>query len=253
LTSSTEELTKEVAELKASMAEATELREQEKKTNALTVEDAKAAQKAVAAATAVLTDFYKKAMTATAFVQLSRQPQWGLKMGVKMGSDEWNSLANPDYKGSGDTGHKEGMQTFGKTEKGQQAENEYGVIALLEVIQSDFANLEATTKASEAESQKAYEEFMIQSKKSQAKKERKIEMNDSDKAAAESQMQTDIADLKATQDELIAAEAYHERLVPQCIDKGMTFEERTKAREAEIASLKEALSILDSPDIVTSA
>merc|ERR1712060_692660 len=94
-----------------------------------------------------------------------------------------------------------------------------------------------------------YDEFMIQSKKSQAKKERKIEMNDSDKASAESQLQQDIADLKATQDELIAAEAYYERLVPQCFDKGMTFDERTKARESEIQSLKEALKILDSDDI----
>jgi hypothetical protein len=253
LASGTEVLTKEVAELKASMKEATEFREKEKKTNALTVEDAKAAQKAIAAATKVLADFYKKAATATAFVQLSRKPEWHLKMGVKMGSDEWNSLANPEYKGSGDTGHKEGMQTFGTTYKGQQSENEYGVLALLEVIQSDFANLEATTKAAEAESQKAYEEFMILSKKSQAKKEKKIEMNDADKAAAESQMQMDISDLKATQDELIAAEAYYERLVPQCIDKGMTFDERTKARESEMASLKEALKILDSPDMITSA
>jgi predicted nucleic acid-binding Zn-ribbon protein len=254
LTSSTETLTKEVADLVAAMKEAAELREQEKKTNAQTVEDAKAAQKAVAAATAVLKDFYKKAMTATAFVQLkATKPEWGLKLGIKMGSDEWKSLANPQYKGDGDTGHKEGMQTFGATQKGQQSENEYGVVALLEVIQSDFANLEATTLAAEAESQKAYEDFMNESKKSQAKKERKIEMNDSDKAAAESQLQTDIADLKATQDELIAAEAYYERLVPQCIDKGMTFEERTKARESEIASLKEALGILDTPDMVTSA
>jgi len=253
LASSTEALTKEVADLTAAMAEATEFREKEKKTNALTVEDAKSAQRAIAAATKVLADFYKKAATATAFLQLSRKPEWGLKMGVKMGSDEWNSLANPEYKGSGDTGHKEGMQTFGATEKGQQSENEYGVLALLEVIQSDFANLEATTKAAEAESQSSYDEFMIQSKKSKAKKDKKIAMNDADKAAAESQMQMDISDLKATQDELIAAESYYERLVPQCIDKGMTFDERTKARESEMASLKEALAILDSPDIVTSA
>ncbi|CAK0882118.1 unnamed protein product [Prorocentrum cordatum] len=141
-----------------------------------------------------------------------------------------------------------------ETYKGQQAEAEYGVLALLEVVQADFANLEADTKASEASSQKEYDQFMIQSKKSQAKKERKIEMNDSDKASAESQLQQDIADLKATQDPLIAAEAYHERLVPQCFDKGMTFDERTKARESEVASLKEALAILNSgdPDITTS-
>ena len=51
----------------------------------------------------------------------------------------------------------------------------------------------------------------------------------------------DIADLKSNQDELIAAEAYYEKLVPQCIDQGMTWEEKVKARESEIASLKEAL------------
>merc|ERR1740121_2273511 len=60
LTTGTEALTKEVAELKAAMAEATEFREKEKKTNALTVEDAKAAQKAIAAATKVLAEFYRR-------------------------------------------------------------------------------------------------------------------------------------------------------------------------------------------------
>jgi hypothetical protein len=254
LTKSTEELTKAVANLVSAMKEATELREAEHKKNLATVEDAVAAQKAIAAAVAVLKDFYAKALTATAFVQMKREknPEWGLKMGVKMGSPEWDSLANPSYGGSRDTGHKEGMQTFGEVEYGQQQEAEYGVLALLEVCQSDFANLEASTKASEAESQKAYDTFMTESKKDKAKKDRKIEMNSADKAAAESQLQQDITDLKATQDELIAAEAFYERLVPQCIDKGMTFDERTKARESEIKSLKEALSILDSDDISTS-
>merc|ERR1719242_2106051 len=116
------------------MAEATELRKKEKETNTVTVEDAQAAQKAVAAATAVLKDYYEKAATATALVQ-AKTPnprQWGLKTGVKMGSDEWNSLANPNFKGKVDTGHKEEMQTFGETYEGQQDEAEYGILALLE-------------------------------------------------------------------------------------------------------------------------
>merc|ERR1719437_339599 len=114
------------------MKEATELRESENKQNKTTIADAVAAQKAVAAATAVIKDFYKKAMTATAFVQLKREanPQWGLKMGIKMGSPEWQSLATPAYGAGGggltaagvDTGHKEGMQTFGEVEKGMQDE-----------------------------------------------------------------------------------------------------------------------------------
>jgi len=255
LADDTATLTKEVEDLVKSMAEATDLRTKEKKTNKITVKDAQAAQKAVAAATAVLKDFYEKAATATALMQ-AKTPnprQWGLKTGVKMGTDEWNALANPNFKGTVDKGHKEDMQTFGESYDGQQDEAKYGILALLEVVQSDFANLEADTTAAEEAAQKAYEDFMAESKKNQAVKEKKIEMNTADKAAAETKLQEDIADLKSTQDELLAAERYYKKLVPQCVDQGMTWEERVKARESEIASLKEALSILSQENIATSA
>merc|ERR1719316_536687 len=146
-------LSKEVADLDASVAEATKIRGEEKATNKVTVEDAKAAQKAVAAATAVLKTFYEKASLATGFLQTDvTRP--------KMGTDEWKALANPNYEGPGDAGgkigaawgHQEGMQTFGKKYTGQQDEAG-GVMAMLEVILSDFANLEADTKAAEAKAQ----------------------------------------------------------------------------------------------------
>jgi len=247
------QLTKEVEELITSMGEATALRTAEKEKNAVTVEDAKSAQTAVEAATAVLKDFYEKASTATALLQAPNPRQWGLKQGVKMGTDEWNALADPNFKGTVDTGHKDGMQTFGKTYEGQQDENEYGVLGLLEVIHSDFASLQADTEAAEAEAQKLYEDFMTESKRNKAVKEKNIKMSTADKATATSKLQEDTADLKSTQDELLAAERYYKKLVPQCIDQGMTWDERVKAREEEIASLKQALSILSSPDIATSA
>merc|ERR1712193_65462 len=78
-------------------------------------------------------------------------------------------------------------------------------MALLEVALSDFANLEADTKASEAEAVKSYEALMVETKKSKAVKSKKIEMDQADRAAAESKLQEDIAELKSTQDELIAA------------------------------------------------
>merc|ERR1719492_49503 len=118
---------------------------------------------------------------------------------------------------------------------------------MLEVIHSEFANLEADTKAAEAASQRAYDNFMVESKRNQAVKDRKIEMNNADQAAAEAKLREDIADLKATQDQLLAADRYHAILVPKCIDQGRTFDERTKAREQEIASLKQALTILGMP------
>lgn len=136
------------------------------------------------------------------------------------------------------------MQTFGETYTGNQ-DAAGGVLALLEVALSDFANLEADTKAGEAEAVQSYESFMVESKKSKAKKSQKIEMDQADRVAAESKLQEDIAELKSTQDELIAADKYHEKLVPQCIDQGMSWDELVKARHDEISSLKEALEILN--------
>lgn len=240
-------LTKEVADLDVSMAKATKIRKEEKSANKQTVEDAEAAQAAVAAATAVLKKFYEKASLATGLLQMEVSRP-------KMGSEEWKALANPNYEGTGDQGlkisgagaswgHTEGMQTFGKKYTGQQ-DQAGGVLAMLEVIMSDFANLEADTKANEASAEEAYENFMADSKKTKATKLKSIEMDEADKSAAEVKLQDDTKDLKLTQDELLAADRYYEKLVPQCIDKGMTYEERVKARESEIASLKQALQIL---------
>lgn len=243
-------LSKEIADLDVMMTEASAMRKEEGSTNEATIADATAAQAAVLAATAVLKEFYSKASAATAFVQVRRDPVslLGSKRGVTMGSEEWDSLANPNFNGTVDKGHKAGMQTFGETYTGKQDEAG-GVLALLEVILSDFAGLEADTKAAEDAAQKEFDELMTQSRKTKAVKSKKLEMNTSDKAAAESKLRSDTNDMKSTQDELLAAHRYYERLVPQCIDKGMTYEERTQARQQEIQSLKEALKILNGADI----
>merc|ERR1719379_3098337 len=69
LTEDISELTKAVAELDAAMAKATEIRQEEKATNEVTVKDSEEAQTAVAQALTVLKEFYAKAAEATAFVQ----------------------------------------------------------------------------------------------------------------------------------------------------------------------------------------
>jgi predicted nucleic acid-binding Zn-ribbon protein len=247
LTNSIAALSKQVADIDSAVKEAAELRKSEKDTNAQTVEEAKLAQEKVQAATAVLKDFYAGAADATGFVQTAASAK-----GVPMGSEQWNSLANPAFKGEVDLGHKKGMQTFGKKYTGQQ-DSAGGVLALLEVILSDFANLEADTIASENQAQNAFEEFVTVSNKDKAVAEKQIEMESADKTTAAARLQQDTADWKATQDELLAAERYYDKLVPQCMDPGQTFEERTAARESEIQSLKEALTILGSEDIATSA
>merc|ERR1719395_353735 len=251
LTQELADLADEIKDLDTQQGEATELREEEKAKNEATIEDAQGAQKAVAAATAVLKEFYEKAASATALVQTKTQPAL-LSKGIKMGTEEWDALANPNFEGTVDKGHKEGMQTFGETYTGQQ-DQAGGVLAMLEVIMSDFANLESETMANEAQAQKAYDDFMIDANKNKAVKTRNIEMFTADKVAAESKLQTDTKDIKATQDELLAADRYYEKLKPQCIDAGVSYEDRVKARESEIASLKEALAILSSTGPATSS
>jgi len=252
------DISAEVAQLEQILSEASDMRASEKAENSQTIEEAKQAQKAVLAATSVLKDFYAKALRTTALIQRAADAR-----GIPMGSDLWNSLANPAFDGTGgyavgvasdkvDKGHRQGMQTFGDAYQGQQGASG-GVIALMEVVLSDFAALESDTTAAEASSAKSHVEFTRVTTKDVATKRKQIEMDGADKTMLEEKLREDTADLKSTQDQQIAADKYYEKLVPQCIDPGMTFEERTQARAAEIASLKEALQLLSKDDIETSA
>jgi len=252
------DLSAEVAQLDQILSEAADERSSEKADNSRTIKEAQEAQTAVLAATNVLKDFYAKALKTTALIQRSTETR-----GIPMGSDLWNSLANPAFEGTGgyavgvasdkvDKGHRQGMQTFGETYQGQQGASG-GVIALMEVILSDFAALESDTAAAEASSAKSHVEFARVTTKDTATKQKQIEMDTADKTMLEEKLREDTADLKSTQDQLLAADRYYDKLVPQCIDPGMTFEERTQARAAEIASLKEALQLLSKDDIETSA
>mmetsp|Transcript_148904 Transcript_148904/g.478399 ORF Transcript_148904/g.478399 Transcript_148904/m.478399 type:complete len:714 (-) Transcript_148904:58-2199(-) len=246
-----EALSKSIDELTESMSEATKLRTEEKAKNEQTIKDAQDGQTAVAKAIAVLKDFYAKAGQATALVQMSKaqQPVQYDRIGneeVKMGSEEWNSLANPNA-GEIDRGHKEGMQTFGKTYQGQQSEVG-SVLAILEVVTGDFGRLEADSMASETEAAKAYDDFMAESKKSVAVNSKEVEMTQSDKSDTEMQIKSDRKDLANSQDQLLAADRYYDKLKPTCVDTGVNYADRAKAREAEIQSLQEALKILRSEE-----
>merc|ERR1739838_91368 len=63
---------------------------------------------------------------------------------------------------------------FDRPYQGMQSENG-GVVGMLEVIESDFARLEAETKAAEATAQKEYDEFMTTSKVDKESKTKDIE------------------------------------------------------------------------------
>merc|ERR1712224_216285 len=140
LTEQITELTEAVAAIDAAVAKATKIREEEKAKNTETIADAKEAQTAVQQALSVLKDFYEKAGEATAL--LEQQP--------------------------------EAPAVFDKPYKGMQAQTG-GVVGLLEVIESDFARLEAETKAAEEQAQKEFDQFMTDSTVDKAAKTTDIE------------------------------------------------------------------------------
>merc|ERR1712073_25413 len=176
------------------MAKATTIRQEEKATNEQTIADAGEAQTAVAQALTVLKEFYAKAGEATSLLQ---QPA---------------------------------PEIFDSPYKGMQAEHG-GVVGMLEVIESDFARLEADTKAAEAAAQKEYDTFMTDSKIDKAAKTKDIEHKSAKKQRQEGALVQKKADLEGNQKELDAAIDYFDKLKPSCIDSGASFEDRTKRRE----------------------
>jgi len=214
LTEQITELTEAVAALDAAVAKATALREEEKAKNTETIKDSQEAQTAVAQALTVLKEFYAKAGEATALLQ--QQP--------------------------------ESPEIFDKPYKGMSGESG-GVIGMLEVIQSDFARLEAETKAAEAQAQKEYDDFMTDSSVDKAQKTKDIEHKTKKKQDQSQALEEKSKDLEGTQKELDAALAYYEKLKPSCVDAGVSYEDRVQRRKEEIQSLQEALKILNGEDI----
>jgi len=203
-------LSQAVADLDAAVAKATSLREAEKAKNAATIKDAQEAQTAVSQALTVLKEFYAKAGKATALVQ---QPE----------------IFDSPYKGMG------GMAG--------------GVVGMLEVIESDFARVQAETSAAEAAAVKEYDQFMHDSTVDKADMQRDIKHKTTKKENEANAVVEQKVDLEGTQKELDAALRYYDKLKPSCVDSGISYEERVKQREQEIQSLQEALKILNGEDI----
>lgn len=85
----------------------------------------------------------------------------------------------------------------------------------------------------------------MSAQKNLAVKKKGVELRTADLNTVEQELKRDTDDLKSAKDRLLAAERVHDTLVPQCVDRGMTFEGRAKARLEEIKSLKEALTLLN--------
>merc|ERR1719473_1384465 len=227
LTQGISEEEKAASDLTTYMEEERELRSENKEENEATIKDAKAAQQAIADATAVLKGFYKEsgmiAKEPYEFIQTkARQPEAEVSLPDK--PEQWDS----SYTGVTDP-NAEGT----------------GVLAILGECGSNFASMEADAASQEETDQKAFEDDMTSSSMDKASKQKSAQMKTAKKTALEQKlagMNTDKAHLTK---ELEAAEQYLSDLKPACVSGDSSYGERKQARADEIDALRQAQTILD--------
>jgi len=210
-------LADDIGAITSQQAEATEIRASEKAKNQEAIADAKEAQGAVEKAKKVLQDFYDSAGGA-AFVQHGSDL-----------SSEMRQATKAPYKG---------MMAGGGN-----------LVDFMDVILSDFARLEAEHSTEEDQQQSAHQKFMDETTEDKEVKEVEMKHNTNKKDQLDEVTRNLKKELELTQKELDAALEYYEKLKPDCVDQGLSYEDRVASREAEIESLQEALKILSGDQV----
>jgi len=123
------------------------------------------------------------------------------------------------------------------------------IIEILQVAQEDFSRLLAEAETTEAEAKESYKTLIQENKVAKAKKEAAVKAKTSEAKTVEVSLTHHKQDWETVSAELDAVTEYLEKLKPQCENKAMTYEERKARREAEVAGLQEALTILEGEDI----
>merc|ERR550514_2199256 len=113
-----------------------------------------------------------------------------------------------------------------------------GVMGMIEVIAAD------------EQAMKEYRELANDTEVDKTSKNGDIQHKTAKKQEQSQALANKKADLAGTQKELDSAMKYYEKLKPQCISTGDTYEDKVAARKEEIESLQEALKILNGEDLV---
>jgi len=120
-----------------------------------------------------------------------------------------------------------------------------GIINILEVCESDFAENLAKEETEEADAQSEYDKTTQENKVMKTLKDQDVKYKTQEIKSLGKALTELSADRESAQTEHAAVMEYYDKIKERCIAKPETYEERKKRREAEIAGLKEALSILE--------
>jgi len=215
------DLSGELAELDDALFKTTKLRSAEKAENEDTVAKSKAGLEAINDAKKVLEEFYSKAKkNDVSLLQAKASPVL---------EDMPEEPKGGAYKG--------GQEKAG------------GIMAMIEVIVSDFERTIKVTTQTEKDAQREFVEFERTTKSSIASKTNQKANAESSLKATTNQI-TNNMDLLSSRMKMLDDNLRElEELKPTCVDTGMSFQERTQKREEEIDALKNALCMLDNQDV----
>jgi len=120
-----------------------------------------------------------------------------------------------------------------------------GIIGLLEVAESDFAKGLAEMNAAEETAAAAYEQETKENEILKVTKEQDVKYKTKEATGLEKSNAELTSDKENVEVELSAVAEYLKKIEDECIAKPETYEDRKARREAEIAGLKEALTVLE--------
>jgi len=120
-----------------------------------------------------------------------------------------------------------------------------GIINILEVCESDFAENLAKENTEEADAQSEYDKTTQENKVAKTLKEQDVKFKTQEIKALGKALTELSADKEAAESEHGAVMEYYDKIKERCIAKPETYEERKRRREEEIKGLREALSILE--------
>jgi len=120
-----------------------------------------------------------------------------------------------------------------------------GIVSLLEVCESDFSKSLAEMRATEESSAKEYEQQTKENDIMKTTKEQDLKYKEKEIVSLAKSASEMTSDRSGVQDEMDAVLDYLKQLNAKCIAKPESYADKTAARAAEIAGLKEALEILE--------
>jgi len=120
-----------------------------------------------------------------------------------------------------------------------------GIIGLLEVAESDFSKGLTEMNAAEETAQNTYDQETKENEIEKTTKEQDVKYKTKEATGLDKSNAELTSDKENVEVELSAVNEYLKKIEDECIAKPETYEERKARREAEIAGLKEALTVLE--------